>query len=161
MTRTATFPLAIALAATTGAAWAEGDVNLYSSRHYDTDEQLYQEFTEQTGITVNRIEGKADELVARIQAEGQNSPADVFITVDTSRLERAKDAGILQSIDSEVLEAARYLSMGSPRTYSSVKKGAASVSERPKCRARAIPGWWSSRRARNSLRSRSSGYRAG
>ena len=106
MTRTATFPLAIALAATTGAAWAEGDVNLYSSRHYDTDEQLYQEFTEQTGITVNRIEGKADELVARIQAEGQNSPADVFITVDTSRLERAKDAGILQSIDSEVLEAA-------------------------------------------------------
>lgn len=106
MTRRTAVPLAIALAATAGTALAEGDVNLYSSRHYDTDEQLYQEFTEQTGITVNRIEGKADELVARIQAEGRNSPADVFITVDTSRLERAKDAGVLQSIDSEVLESA-------------------------------------------------------
>ncbi|TMV10883.1 Fe(3+) ABC transporter substrate-binding protein [Arenibacterium halophilum] len=106
MTRRTAVPLAIALVATAGTALAEGDVNLYSSRHYDTDEQLYQEFTEQTGITVNRIEGKADELVARMQAEGRNSPADVFITVDTSRLERAKDAGVLQSIDSEVLEAA-------------------------------------------------------
>ncbi|MAY85215.1 MAG: Fe(3+) ABC transporter substrate-binding protein [Pseudooceanicola sp.] len=106
MTRRTAVPLAIALVATAGTALAEGDVNLYSSRHYDTDEQLYQEFTEQTGITVNRIEGKADELVARMQAEGRNSPADVFITVDTSRLERAKDAGVLQSIDSDVLESA-------------------------------------------------------
>ena len=106
MTRRTAVPLAIALVAPAGTALAEGDVNLYSSRHYDTDEQLYQEFTEQTGITVNRIEGKADELVARMQAEGRNSPADVFITVDTSRLERAKDAGVLQSIDSDVLESA-------------------------------------------------------
>ncbi len=101
--------LAGLLAATTcltgaGAVFAEGEVNLYSSRHYDTDERLYSDFTEATGITVNRIEGKADELIARMSAEGANSPADVLITVDTSRLERAKDAGVLQAIDSAVLE---------------------------------------------------------
>ncbi|MGC1495355.1 MAG: Fe(3+) ABC transporter substrate-binding protein [Sulfitobacter sp.] len=96
---------AIALMAVALPAFAEGEVNLYSSRHYDTDERLYSDFTEQTGITVNRIEGKADELAARMQAEGANSPADVLITVDTSRLKRAKDMGLLQAIDSPVLEA--------------------------------------------------------
>ncbi len=85
-------------------AYAEGELNLYSSRHYDTDERLYSEFEEQTGITINRIEGKGDELIERMTAEGENSPADVLLTVDTSRLERAKDAGILQSVDSAVLE---------------------------------------------------------
>lgn len=87
------------------AALAEGEVNIYSSRHYDTDERLYTDFEEATGITVNRIEGKADELIARMQAEGRNSPADILLTVDTSRLQRAKDAGVLQSIDSDLLEA--------------------------------------------------------
>ena len=86
-------------------AAADGVLNLYSSRHYDTDERLYSDFEEATGITINRIEGKADELLARMQAEGANSPADVLLTVDTSRLERAKDMGLLQSIDSDVLEA--------------------------------------------------------
>ena len=81
-----------------------GEVNLYSSRHYDTDERLYSDFTEQTGITVNRIEGNADELIERMRAEGSNSPADVLLTVDTTRLERAKDAGVLQPVDSAVLE---------------------------------------------------------
>lgn len=87
-------------------AIAEGELNLYSSRHYDTDERLYSEFTEATGIKINRIEGKADELIARMQAEGDNSPVDVFLTVDTVRMTRAKDLGLLQSIDSPVLEAA-------------------------------------------------------
>lgn len=86
------------------AASAEGELNLYSSRHYDTDERLYSDFTEATGITINRIEGKDDELIARMQAEGANSPADVLLTVDTSRLERAKEAGVLQAIDSDILE---------------------------------------------------------
>ena len=86
-------------------AFAEGELNLYSSRHYDTDERLYSDFTDQTGITINRIEGKADELIARMSSEGANSPADILLTVDTSRLERAKDAGVLQSIDSAELEA--------------------------------------------------------
>ncbi len=91
------------LMATTAAA--EGVLNLYSSRHYDTDERLYSDFEAATGITINRIEGKADELLARMQAEGANSPADILLTVDTSRLERAKDMGLLQSIESDVLEA--------------------------------------------------------
>lgn len=97
----------LALVASTAfstAAFAEGEVNLYSSRHYDTDERLYSDFTDATGITINRIEGNADELIARMQAEGANSPADILLTVDTSRLERAKAAGVLQAIDSAVLE---------------------------------------------------------
>ncbi|MEO9895388.1 MAG: extracellular solute-binding protein [Paracoccaceae bacterium] len=92
-------------AALASGAYAEGELNLYSSRHYDTDDRLYSDFEDQTGITINRIEGKGDELITRLQAEGRNSPADVLITVDTSRLERAKTAGVLQSIDSPVLEA--------------------------------------------------------
>ena len=101
-----TFTLAaVSLVATSTWALAAGEVNLYSSRHYDTDERLYSDFEELTGITVNRIEGNADELLARIEAEGTNSPADIFLTVDTSRLERAKNAGILQSIESDILEA--------------------------------------------------------
>ena len=85
-------------------AYAEGELNLYSSRHYDTDERLYSDFTEQTGITINRIEGKADELLARMQAEGANSPADILLTVDTSRLARAKEMGLLQAVTSDTLE---------------------------------------------------------
>ncbi|MFT5868255.1 MAG: iron(III) transport system substrate-binding protein [Paracoccaceae bacterium] len=81
------------------------EVNLYSSRHYETDERLYSNFENLTGITVNRIEGDADELITRMVAEGANSPADVLLTVDTSRLERAKLAGVLQAVDSAILEA--------------------------------------------------------
>ena len=107
-TMQSTSRLAIIAAATilaNGALAEGGELNLYSSRHYDTDERLYSDFTDATGITINRIEGKADELIQRMKAEGANSPADILITVDTSRLERAKDAGILQSIDSDTLEA--------------------------------------------------------
>lgn len=93
----------VAVSFATG-AYANGELNLYSSRHYDTDERLYSEFTELTGIKVNRIEGKADELIARMEAEGANSPVDVFLTVDTVRMTRAKDLGLLQSVDSAVLE---------------------------------------------------------
>jgi len=108
MTRPTVAPvLAIACGAflsTSTLALANSELNLYSSRHYDTDERLYSDFEEMTGITINRIEGNADELIARMQAEGANSPADILLTVDTSRLERAKAAGILQSIESETLE---------------------------------------------------------
>ncbi|MEL6412332.1 MAG: extracellular solute-binding protein [Pseudomonadota bacterium] len=103
---TKTSILALMAAVTAGSAYAEGELNLYSSRHYDTDERLYSDFTEATGITINRIEGKADELIARMEAEGDNSPVDVFLTVDTVRITRAKDLGLLQSVDSPVLEAA-------------------------------------------------------
>ncbi len=101
--KTSVFATVIAASLATAAS-AEGVLNIYSSRHYDTDERLYGDFEEATGITINRIEGNADELIARMEAEGANSPADVLITVDTSRLARAKDAGILQSVESDVLE---------------------------------------------------------
>lgn len=78
-------------------------VNVYSSRHYDTDIKLYETFTEETGIQINLIEGSSDELIERIRNEGVNSPADVIITVDAGRLWRAKEAGILQPHDSEYL----------------------------------------------------------
>lgn len=80
-----------------------GEVNLYSSRHYDTDLALYEDFTKQTGIKVNRIEADADALIERIEAEGEFSPADLLITVDAGRLWRAEEAGVLAPVDSAVL----------------------------------------------------------
>lgn len=82
---------------------AAGELNLYSSRHYDTDERLYENFTAQTGIKINRIEDKADALIERIKAEGQDSPADVLMTVDAGRLWRADQAGLFQPVQSDVL----------------------------------------------------------
>ncbi len=81
------------------------EVNVYSARHYDTDQMLYDEFTKETGITVNLIEGGSDELIERIKSEGINSPADVLITVDAGRVWRAEEAGILASASSELLES--------------------------------------------------------
>ena len=85
-------------------ASADGELNLYSSRHYDTDERLYSDFEEQTGITVNRIEAKASALIVRMKAEGANSPADILLTVDAGRMWRADQAGLLQPTQSDVLE---------------------------------------------------------
>lgn len=96
--------VAIGMLTAIAPAVAANELNLYSARHYDTDERLYTDFTNATGITINRIEGNADELMARMKAEGANSPADVLLTVDTSRLARAKNLGLLQSIDSATLE---------------------------------------------------------
>lgn len=83
-----------------------GEVNVYSSRHYDSDDAIYDRFTEETGIEVNLIEGDADELIERIKNEGANSPADVLVTVDAGRLWRAEEAGLLQPVDSEALTQA-------------------------------------------------------
>ena len=101
--RGSTGAAALAIALASGAVAAQ-EVNLYSSRHYDTDVALYDAFTERTGIEVNLIEGDADQLIERIRAEGRNSPADVLITVDAGRLWRADEAGLLQPVSSEVLE---------------------------------------------------------
>lgn len=95
--------LAAGLVVAGGAAAAQ-ELNLYSSRHYDNDDQLYAMFTEATGIAVNRIEGSADELVARMKAEGVNSPADVLLTVDAGRIWLADREGLLQPVESDVLE---------------------------------------------------------
>ena len=80
-------------------------VNIYSSRHYQTDEALYSGFTRATGIKVNRIEAGEDPLIERIRNEGARSPADVLITVDAGRLWRAEQLGLFQPVKSAVLEA--------------------------------------------------------
>ncbi len=82
---------------------ADTELNIYSARHYQTDEALYGNFTKQTGIKVNRIEAKEDELLERIRNEGANSPADVFITVDVSRLAHADQMGIFAPVTSALL----------------------------------------------------------
>ncbi|MFC3676820.1 Fe(3+) ABC transporter substrate-binding protein [Ferrovibrio xuzhouensis] len=85
-------------------ARAEAVVNLYSSRHYDTDEALYDTFTKQTGIRINRLEATEDQLIQRMKAEGSRSPADVLITVDAGRLWRAQSMDLLQPVRSALLE---------------------------------------------------------
>lgn len=97
---------ALLLAAHPLASLAQEKVlNLYSSRHYETDEALYTNFTRQTGIKVNRIEGGEDVLIERIRNEGDRSPADVLITVDAGRLWRAEQLGLFQPVKSKVLES--------------------------------------------------------
>lgn len=81
------------------------ELNLYSARHYQTDEALYTNFTKQTGIRINRIEGKEDELLERIRNEGANSPADVFLTVDAARLAKAHELGVFAPVSSKVLDS--------------------------------------------------------
>lgn len=78
-------------------------MNLYTARHYATDEAFYTGFTKLTGIKLNRIEGGEDALFERIKAEGAASPADVFLTVDVARLWRAEQAGIFAPLKSELL----------------------------------------------------------
>ena len=78
-------------------------VNVYSARHYDTDDRIYSAFEEQTGIKVRLIEGKSDALLARLKREGKRSPADVFITVDAGRLFQAERQRVFQPISSKRL----------------------------------------------------------
>ncbi len=79
------------------------EVNVYTHRHYDTDKLLFEQFEKETGIKVNVLNANADELITRLENEGENSPADVLITVDAGRLGKAKDMGLLQSVESEAL----------------------------------------------------------
>lgn len=98
---------AVLLAHIAGAAVAADDaqvLNLYSARHYQTDEALYANFTKQTGIKINRIEAKEDELLERIRNEGAASPADIFITVDAARLAKADELGLFAPVKSRTLE---------------------------------------------------------
>ncbi len=79
-------------------------LNLYSARHYQTDEALYANFTKLTGIRINRIEGKEDELLERIKNEGRHSPADIFLTVDAARLAQADALGLFAPVQSRLLD---------------------------------------------------------
>ena len=96
--------LALGTALAGGAVAEEKVLNLYSARHYQTDEALYADFTKQTGIKINRIEAKEDELLERIRNEGANSPADIFLTVDAARLAKADELGLFAPVKSKLLE---------------------------------------------------------
>lgn len=78
-------------------------LNLYTSRHYETDDKLYEEFTKETGIKINVVEGNPDELLERLEREGADTEADLFITADAGRLDAAKKKDLLQSVNSETL----------------------------------------------------------
>ncbi|MGB7416647.1 MAG: Fe(3+) ABC transporter substrate-binding protein [Thermosynechococcaceae cyanobacterium] len=90
-------------------------VNVYSSRHYDTDQLLYDEFTQETGIKVNIVEGKDDEILERIKNEGENTQADVLVMVDAGRLWRAETANLLQPTTSTVLDEKISASLRHPK----------------------------------------------
>jgi len=92
------------LAGSLPAGAQEKVLNLYTARHYQTDEALYANFTKLTGVKINRIEGGEDALFERIKNEGERSPADVFITVDIGRIWKADQAGIFATIKSPTLE---------------------------------------------------------
>src|SRR5438094_10624963 len=100
-----TLALLIAVLLAGAAAAQDKVVNIYSSRHYQTDEALYAGFTKTTGIKINRIEAGEDALIERIRNEGARSPADVMITVDAGRLWRAEELGLVQPVKSKVLES--------------------------------------------------------
>ena len=99
--------LAIVLIASASAfkpSLADGNaLHIYSSRHYNTDEKLYTDFTKETGIEIKRVDGKGDALIARLEQEGELTPADLLITVDAGRLWRAEQAGLFEEIQSETL----------------------------------------------------------
>ena len=80
------------------------EVNLYSQRHYSVDEIQYKNFEKLTGIKVNVVKANADELIERLKNEGENSPADLFITVDAGKLFKARESGLLKKFRSEVIE---------------------------------------------------------
>ncbi|MGL1832783.1 extracellular solute-binding protein [Rhodocyclaceae bacterium SMB388] len=93
---------ALGMTSLTSPALAQ-ELNVYSARHYQTDEALYREFTRLTGIQVNRIEARDDELLERLRNEGANSPADVLITVDAARLTAAQELGLFAPVESELV----------------------------------------------------------
>lgn len=79
-------------------------VNVYSGRHYQVDESLFQEFTRQTGIRVNLVKADTDQLIHRLRLEGSNTPADILITADAGRMVQCVEAGLLQPMDAEAVE---------------------------------------------------------
>jgi iron(III) transport system substrate-binding protein len=106
MTKTSPFSPLLAvtaiLAAASGTATA-AEVNVYSSRHYQADQQIFRSFEKKTGIRVNIVEGNVNALFERLRREGRNSPADVLVTVDAGNLGRAQAAGLFQPMTSDIV----------------------------------------------------------
>jgi iron(III) transport system substrate-binding protein len=88
---------------TEGAGAEEKTVTLYTHRHYDVDKEIYAAFEKETGIEVNIVKAGADELIQKMEIEGDQSPADLLLTVDAGRLVRAHEKGLLQPITSDVV----------------------------------------------------------
>jgi len=84
----------------------QDEIGVYSGRHYNTDQELYKQFTAETGIKVKLLEAKDDALIERLRSEGSNSPADVLILADAARLDRAANLDLFQPIDSADLKQA-------------------------------------------------------
>jgi iron(III) transport system substrate-binding protein len=80
------------------------EVNVYSARHYQTDEDLFEKFTEETGIRVNLIKAGADQLINRLEMERTTSPADLFITADAGYMLQAREKDLLQPMDRSITE---------------------------------------------------------
>ncbi len=95
--------LVTTLAWSAGVAAQEKVLNLYSARHYQTDEALYANFTKQTGIRINRIEAGDEAILERLRNEGRNSPADVILLVDAARLWKAQIEGLFEPVRSRIL----------------------------------------------------------
>jgi len=114
-TATSTVALALAVTALAGPAAGADALNIYSARHYDSDELLYDGFQNATGISVNVIEGDGPELLARMKAEGRNSPADVFLTVDAGNLWLAEKENLFQAAQSKILDARIPAPLKSPK----------------------------------------------
>ncbi len=107
MIRSSVVIAGLLLAAATGAASAQEQVlNLYSARHYSTDEALYTNFTKATGIKINRVDSDDAGILARLKAEGAASPADVILLVDAARLYKGEVDGLFRPVKSKVLEDA-------------------------------------------------------
>ena len=97
------FIITIILASCSTQNEESNEVNLYSQRHYSVDELQYKNFTKKTGIKVNVVKANADELIERLKNEGENSPADLFVTVDAGKLYNARESGVLQKIPNEAI----------------------------------------------------------
>jgi iron(III) transport system substrate-binding protein len=98
--------------------WATGVLNVYSHRHYAVDEQINALFKDRTGIDVRIVNADADQLIERLRSEGASSPADVLITVDSTRMERAREHGLLGKFDATNLELPPALAgIGDPQGY--------------------------------------------
>jgi len=96
---------------------SSGEVNIYTHRHYEADQLLFDKFTEETGIKVNVVSASADELIQKLELEGAGSPADVLVTVDAGRLVRAEEKGLLQPIASDLLKERIPVHLRSPENF--------------------------------------------
>ena len=116
MLRQSLSAVALLLACTAGAQAQEQVLNLYSARHYSTDEALYSNFTKATGIRIKRVDSDDAGILARLKAEGTASPADVILLVDATRLHKGDVDGLFRPIKSKVLEDALPAQYRAPAT---------------------------------------------